>query len=370
MHAVIPDRTQEQVRQSVVPDRTQEQVCQSVEGSVLAGAIGDAMGRPTEFISSKEEIYKKYPNGIRSFDDFKGSDFWIDKTGKRIAPYTDDTRMAFLVLQELIKARKKDWELDATMDSIARSFVKDMNDPNGWTKPGRAPGNACIDGARELEERIKRGTENFKSVWWCPFTWLRPAWWNIQATSAGGCGSVMRAHPFGLVFADNPEKAAEWAAEHSKLTHGAPLALAACAAMAVGTAYALQHKDPQFILQKMIEAARKYDEKTAKMIEEVVRCAKEKKPTSNEVFKKFLGWAAHDAIAATAYIFALSHDNLKRAIHLGVHTPGDSDSIASMAGALVGAYTGVDQLPESLINPLEDADLLKEKADDAAALLK
>ena len=46
----------------------------------------------------------------------------------------------------------------------------------------------------------------------------------------------MRAYPFGLVFADDPARAEAWSIAHSKLTHRDPIALAACAAMAVGTA--------------------------------------------------------------------------------------------------------------------------------------
>jgi len=346
-------------------NRSYGQVEQAVQESLVGGAVGDAMGKPTEFLSV-DAIYKRYPHGIRSFDDFKEIDFWKED-GNRIAPYTDDTRMALLVLSELINSRKNNWSIDKTMDAIARSFVADMHDKKGWTMPDRAPGNACIKNVKELEKRVKEGTENWQVSWWNPFTWLRSYWWDVQDTQAGGCGSVMHAHPFGLVFADNPQKAEEWSAQHSKSTHSAPIALAACAAMAAGTAYALQHKDPEFILQKMVEAARRYDKTTAQMIERAIKYAKEGK-SSEDVFKEFQGWAAHDAIAATAYIFAISHDDLKKAIYLGVHTPGDSDSIASMAGALVGAYTENKQLPEEWIETIEDGALLKRKAKDVALL--
>jgi ADP-ribosylglycohydrolase len=340
----------------------------AIEGSVLSGAIGDAMGRVTEFIRSVDAIYKKYPNGIRSFNDFREIDFW-QENGKHTAPYTDDTRMALLVLSELIKARKNNWSLDKTMGAIAHSFVTDMyNKKKGWMCAYRAPGNACIKNVSELEIRIKEGIENWQTTWWNPFK-QKIAWWDVQDAKAGGCGSVMHAHPFGLVFADNPQKAEQWAAEHSKLTHGAPIARAACAALAVGTAYAVQHKDPEFILQRMVEAARHYDEITAKMIERAIGYAKNKTVSSAKVFEEFRGFAAHEAIAATAYIFALSSDDLKKTIHLAIHTPGDSDSIASMAGALVGVYTGSAQLPEEWIKTVEDGELFKWKAAEVSSML-
>ena len=107
-----------------------------VGGALYGCAIGDAMGRPTEF-KSYQEIFDAYPNGIKSFADFCAKDFWLDKNGKEIAPYTDDTAMAVLVLEELIKAKRNNLTLDKTMGNIARSFVADMDNPKGWAAPGR-----------------------------------------------------------------------------------------------------------------------------------------------------------------------------------------------------------------------------------------
>jgi hypothetical protein len=47
---------------------------QHVEGSLLASAYGDALGRVTEFIGSVDEIFSQYPQGICSVDDFKAKD--------------------------------------------------------------------------------------------------------------------------------------------------------------------------------------------------------------------------------------------------------------------------------------------------------
>ena len=197
--------------------------------SFYASAYGDALGRVTEFIPSTEGIFKKYPEGVRSFDDFTQDDWEgipeIYKLSKK-APYTDDTAMALLVTQVLIEAQKEQWNLNKTMSEIAYAFIKDKgNTTYGWAAPFRAPGNACMKGVLTLEQKLSGDL---------PFNW-----WDVNASQAGGCGSVMRAFPFGLVFHDNLEKAKLWAVEHSKLTHGHPIALAACAAMAVGTAKCL-----------------------------------------------------------------------------------------------------------------------------------
>ncbi len=356
--------------------------------SLYASAYGDALGRVTEFIPTTEGIFNKYPNGVSSFDDFTKEDWQgIPEmyTHSEKAPYTDDTAMALLVTEVLIQSQKEQWDLNKTMSEIAYSFIKDKgNIAYGWAAPFRAPGNACLKGVLTLEQRLAH---------------INPSkdWWNVEATQAGGCGSVMRAFPFGLVFHDDSEKAKLWAVEHSKLTHGHPIALAACAAMAVGTTACVNNRrirkggyiikggciikdTPQPIIEKMMLAALDYDAGTAQKIRKALNYAKEAKALLNKsgdtiqqalknpsfrafhdkVFAEFPGWAADDAIAATVYVFALFPTDLESTLYVGVHTPGDSDSIAAMSGALVGAYHG--GISESNIAKLEDSDRINSLA--------
>jgi ADP-ribosyl-[dinitrogen reductase] hydrolase len=187
----------------------------AVLGTVLGAAIGDAMGHPTEFLSM-EAIRQTYgPTGVQSFE------LWWDRDGKRFAPYTDDTQLAEVVLRVLIDGRRHEAGLDDVMRKMAAGFAEWSVNPQGGH---RAPGNACLRGAG----RIERGV----------------AWNESGGVEDGGCGSVMRAYPFGLVFQDDLERAEAWAVEHSKITHRHPIALAACAAMAVGTALALAQEPP------------------------------------------------------------------------------------------------------------------------------
>jgi len=66
-------------------------------------------------------------------------------------------------------------------------------------------------------------------------------------------------------------------------------------------------------------------------------------------------WAAHEAIAACLYIFVRHPDDARAAILEGANTPGDSDSIATLAGALIGARVGVSGLPKLWRNEVERA---------------
>lgn len=290
-------------------------------GAVLGAASGDAMGHPTEFIGTFEAIRARYgPDGVTSYQ------LYWDRDGKHFAPYTDDTQMAEIVLRSLLDEPN---DLDAAMRRMAEGFVAWSEHPQGGH---RAPGNACLAGCRALA----RGA----------------LWSEAGGSTAGGCGSVMRAYPFGLVFADDLEKAEAWAVAHSKLTHRDPIALAASAAMAVGMARTLRGEAPTLVTSEMVAAACRYSEKTAAMMATAIgeaRLGVEPEVT----LQRLQGWAAHEAIAAAVYVFTRHPDDARAAILEGANTPGDSDSIATLAGALVGARRGIDALPVDWVRDVE-----------------
>ncbi len=308
-------------------------------GAVLGAAIGDAMGHPTEFVKSFEDLRQKFgPRGVEGF-----ALTW-DRDGRTFAPYTDDTQMAELVLRALLLGVGAGAGLDGAMSRMAREFVAWAIRPQGGH---RAPGNACLAGCRALE--------------------LGAPWRSAGAPRAGGCGSVMRAYPFGLVFGDDPAQAELWATEHSRLTHGDPIALAACAAMAVGVALALRREPPAAVAGAMAQAARRSSPETADMIERAAAEAAD--GTAPEVtLSRLLGWAAHEAIAAGVYVFLRHADDPSAAILEAANTPGDSDSIATLAGALVGARLGARALPSAWVLGVERGDALLGLALHAARL--
>lgn len=292
-------------------------------GAVLGAAIGDAMGHPTEFIRSFEGIFERYgPRGVQHYE------LYWERDGQRFAPYTDDTQMAEVVLRTLLDDHT---DLDETMSRMGRGFVDWSVKPQGGH---RAPGMACMSGCRRLSQGVH--------------------WSEGGGATAGGCGSVMRTYPFGLVFADDLDRAEHWAVAHSKLTHRDPIALAACAAMAVGVARTIQQQDVNLILSEMVAAACRYSVPTARMMCEALNDAQ----TGVEprvTLERLEGWAAHEAICAAVYIFARHSDDPAAAILEGANSPGDSDSLATLAGALVGARCGVEALPADWVRDVERA---------------
>jgi ADP-ribosylglycohydrolase len=315
-----------------VPARPAPEVLPSLDaqqnafaGAVLGAAIGDAMGHPVEFLDSVQKIRAKYgAQGVTKFELF-----W-DREGKHFAPYTDDTQMAEAVLRGLNERST----LDATMRGIADRFVEWARNPQGGH---RAPGNACLAGCQALAA----GAD----------------WSQAGGDKAGGCGSVMRAYPFGLVFVDDLQTAEEWAVAHSKLTHRDPIALAACAAMAVGTALCVRGVELRQTSSEMVAAACRHDATTAAMMAQAIDDAR-KGVGPEETLRRLRAWAAHEAIAAAVYLLERNPDDPRAAILEGTNSPGDSDSIATLAGALVGARCGARALPAEWVRDVERADEL------------
>ena len=301
-----------------------------VAGAVLGAAIGDALGHPTEFLSA-ESIRQRFPP-----DGVEGYELWWEREGERFAPYTDDTQMAEVVLRSLVKGRRTGANLESVMADMAAGFVEWRTNPQGGH---RTPGNACLEGAAQLAAGLH--------------------WSTTGGERAGGCGSVMRAYPFGVVFVNNLAQAEEWAVQHSAMTHRDPIALAACAAMAIGVGMTLAGEPVDVVLEAMVTVAARYSLPTAEMMRAAIADARAgSDPLS--ILKRLEGWAAHEAISAAAFIVARHHNDVRSAILEGANAYGDSDSIATLAGALVGARVGLTALPNEWVRDLErSTDLLE-----------
>jgi ADP-ribosylglycohydrolase len=241
--------------------------------------------------------------------------------------------MAEVVLRALLWSEKNAADLDAAMKTMANGFVAWADRPQGGH---RAPGNACMAGCRALAAGAR--------------------WSEAGGASAGGCGSVMRAYPFGLVFAGDLARAERWAVAHSRLTHRDPIALAACAAMAIGVARAVRGDKIDVILSEMIAAACRHSPRTGTMMAQALDDALSGTPP-DPVLARLQGWAAHEAIAAAVYIAARHPDDARAAILEGANTPGDSDSLA----------TGLGGLPVDWVAEIERSDVLLQLACAIAA---
>ena len=365
----------------------------AIKGALLGAAMGDALGRVTEFIDTSDRIHQLYgPLGVRSFNDFKGKDWLHDSYGKKFAAYTDDTVMSLIVLEELINEinTSKCVNTHRYIGAVASRFVALFGPDKHTIDPlfdVRAHG---LTNTRSCMELGRISNQN------------SPTWWNRKGGDIArecGCGSVMRAWPLGLVLwdmKDNEQLEVAWL--QSVITHRHPMAQAASLAIATAVLSIIHFGKtitPQEIVNHAIKRAEHFDKEeltykvhakkvatdahlhqglvaknkllTSDMIRYAAAMAQSGSSpaqvlgTHNERQSNYrstkgflLGWSADEAIAAAVYIFLRHPHDMQAALAEAVNTPGDSDSIGTLVGALVGAYNGF-----SSFAALHDWDLLE-----------
>ena len=67
------------------------------------------------------------------------------------------------------------------------------------------------------------------------------------------------------------------------------------------------------------------------------------------------GINANEAVAAAFGFFVAAKGKVMDAIYMGVNCGNDTDTVAAMAGALAGAYSGASDIPNSYLPFLEKA---------------
>lgn len=80
------------------------------------------------------------------------------------------------------------------------------------------------------------------------------------------------------------------------------------------------------------------------------------------------GWVGEAAVALALYCFLRYPNNYKKTVIRGANTNGDSDSIACIAGAIGGAYLGIDAIPEEWIDRIEKSTYLADIASRLSSL--
>ncbi|MCW3844069.1 ADP-ribosylglycohydrolase family protein [Micromonospora yasonensis] len=315
-------------------------------GSLFGLAYGDALGKPTEFLTVTEIVRRYGPAGPR---ELAGDPALV----------TDDTQMALAVAWALHDASAHTPE--AVEPLLRRRFVEWAISPDN----NRAPGMTCLRACAELS----RGTR----------------WQDATVAGSKGCGANMRVTPVGLLDVDL-DTLAGLAQLQAGLTHGHPTGLAASEL----TAYAvrlLRDGAPLADLPGLL-ADRAHEQRTVyrgDWLGDLWQRSDERTPAEfiargwDECLRVLgrldaalarpddggdpcrltgEGWIAEEALA-TALLCALWHpDDPVGALARGATTAGDSDSIAALAGAFVGAAHGMAAWPTDWSTRIEYADQL------------
>ncbi|MGC4819020.1 ADP-ribosylglycohydrolase family protein [Micromonospora sp. DT63] len=315
-------------------------------GSLFGLAYGDALGKPTEFLTVAE-IQRRYgPTGPREL------------TGEP-ALVTDDTQMALAVGWALHEAPSLTPQ--AVEPLLRQRFVAWSVSPDN----NRAPGMTCLRACADLGRGLP--------------------WQEATIADSKGCGANMRVTPVGMLDTDL-DTLAGLAQLQAGLTHGHPTGLAASDLTAYAV-FALREgvtlaELPATLTERARSQRRVYhgewlgdlwrrpgvdtpeefiargwDECLAALRRLTVALA-EPDDGGDPCRATGEGWVAEEALA-TALFCAVRHaDDPVAALARGAATAGDSDSIAALAGAFVGAATGMAAWPPGWADRIEYADQL------------
>jgi len=330
---------------------TQPSLHSRFRGSLLAGAVGDALGAPVEF-SSLAEIRGEFgPRGPENLE-----------TGPYpVGSFTDDTQMTLFVAEGLIRAlnssRSKDprpsievmlhahWRwlttqgLQPTVDIDPELLTSWLTDLPGLNQR-RAPGRACVSSLQSGEFGTRDKPIN----------------------DSKGCGGVMRIAPVGLAWPDDPF---DFGCEVAALTHSHTTGWLASGCLAQIIHEIVEGADLETAVGRgMFELARRPGhEETLAALELAVTFAEVADGTPEEIERLGKGWIAEEALAISVFCAQVAPD-LESALRLAVTHSGDSDSTGCITGHILGALHGVDAIPQRWLDQLDLKDVVATVATD------
>ena len=193
-----------------------------IRGSLIGGAIGDALGYPVEFIYSFEEIQKRYgESGITRLDT---KQHWLedaDQVGKAVV--SDDTQMTLFTANGLLNAKLHKSNMKY---SICSAYIEwYLTQVGKWSNKYK---DCWIARIPELNKRRAPGNTCMSSLY-AIYSGREPM------NNSKGCGGVMRIAPIPLYAAlqdrMSVEEADHLAGEAAEITHQHPLGFISAALM-------------------------------------------------------------------------------------------------------------------------------------------
>jgi ADP-ribosylglycohydrolase len=306
-------------------------------GCLLGQCLGDALGFPVEGV---------LPDGCRLYVEkvlsgLKEKEFGpekIDMSPYTLGQYTDDSQLA----RELMISYATCGEFSP--EDYARRICEIFAEH-------RVVG--CGIGTLQAALRLRSG-----------IPWTESA----EPAPSAGNGTAMRAGPVGLIYGDDPERMVEVAHDQGRITHmdrrcsAGSVAIAGAVAL-VSRSYPL---DMDFFLSTLGEWVGIYHEEFALYIEELAiwtrlepevavipisRCGKTSGYADDWMY---ISPFVIPSVLWSLYSFLRSPEDYWTTITTAIGCGGDVDTTGAMAGAISGAYLGIEGLPEHLVELVND----------------
>ena len=286
-------------------------------GAAIGTMCGDALGMPVEGWSA-DAIAQRFGR--------------LDAMLPGRLPegsYTDDSQMMIAILETVAQAGGLD------PIHLACRFVAGF-------EPWRGYGGRIFG----VMDRLRQGVA-----------------WDQAGTDSFGNGGAMRVGVLGARYPDDEDRLFDAALNQCRITHHHPqgLAGAAAQAMAVGLACRLGSAGQKPLAGDFIAYLAGKTEKIDRHFAERLAAMPALPKGDEAAARQALTLAyACDVTAAEAVPPAvgafLAADSFEQAVVLAVSLGGDTDTIGAMAGALAGAYWGLEAVPFSWFEALENGE--------------
>lgn len=295
-----------------------------VLGTLLGGAVGDAIGAPFEGL---------WADSIPAADSLAAA--YHEYHGYPTGQYTDDTQLTLATIRSIV-AQEGIFVAD-----IARHIAE------LWRHHSViGPGGACTQAA---ERYLATGDHR-----------------NMGApVGQAGNGTAMRTAALGLWF-DNQQSLIPTVADISRITHQDPRSIAGGVAIAVAANQLASVRDinPHAFCSTLADACRDINAEMADLLQQLperihdedildfIAHAGQRTP---EFDKPIISPFVIPTVLASIYSILTHPNSWIGAVTFAVRLGGDVDTLGAIVGALAGARHGIDSIPQNLIDCLQDS---------------
>ena len=319
-----------------------------LRGLLLAGAVGDALGAPVEFMRRAQILERFGPRGITAFAPAYG----------RLGAITDDTQMTLFTLEGLIRAKVRS-ELKGICNPasvIHRAYhrwhatqldeIPKTDEMDGWLirvpelHSRRAPGTTCLSALAGEHELCAPARNDSK-----------------------GAGGIMRVAPIGLVPVRSPYSLA---CEAAGLTHGHITGQVAAGWFAGWIYHAAKGLPPEDAARTSWRECWGQAPELDAALAQAFRLAAGG-PSDSVPPALGEGWIAEEAATIALWCVLTAPDPFE-ALRLSVNIDGDSDTTGTLVGQFMGAVFGAAWIPSAMLAQLELVEVMEALATEAALL--
>ena len=344
----VETRAQEAYVRACRPSLADETYVERVLGCLLGGAVGDALGYAVEF-KSRPEIEELYgAPGIRHPE--------VNRAGE--VEVSDDTQMALF-----------------TADGLLRSMAGGSHDQSEMLDAVRNATLAwyALQTGGNLPNDVRHGLGRYKVLGKSQ----APGTTYMSACAAGatgtpedpinnskGCGGVMRVAPVGLVRELTPTQAFDLAARCAAQTHGHPSGYLSAGVLAAVVSGLRGGLDLKAAVADALDLAHRWsgcDETVAAVRQAEELATSHGSDPHDAIVQLGEGWVGEEALAIGLYSAMVASD-FREAVRIAGNHGGDSDSTASIAGQIHGAWKGLAGIPNAWVRRLDALEALLDVA--------